>query len=157
MLTDKETEKVWEYMVKAEVRSLYFGALAVTYRRKKQAIEFLTLLFSSSAVVTSLLEVLPAWILAMVSVPPAVMMAYSIGTALSRKIRSLEKLHSRWNRLADDYRRLWNHSQDESAQDELARLRDRSREVSEAGLQAPYKEKLITRWADHVYSQYPAA
>lgn len=159
MLTEQETNRVWENMVESEVRSLYFADLAASYTRRKQILTYVSFFLSSGAAATiaaRMPEVLPL-ILASTS---AFLMAYSIAVGLDGKAANMEKLHSGWNQLADAYERLWNHWYEEGAATEYAHLRNRSSDLSQMAVkEGPYNKGLIEKCTETVYARYerPAA
>ena len=52
MLTDDQIKRVWENMLAAEARSLYFGDLAARYTRRKRVITGASFFLSSGAAAT---------------------------------------------------------------------------------------------------------
>ena len=154
MLTKAQTDDVWQKMVEAEVRSLYFGELASHYIWQKQCITVASFVLASGTAVVAFGKILPLWTLGFPGLIVAVLTGYSIGFGLDEKVSAIAKLHSSWNRLADDYERLWNHWKEPGAEKALAELRRQARELSEAGLKAPYKPNRMKHWANHVYSGF---
>ena len=152
MLTKSQTDDVWRKTVEAKVRSLYFGELATIYLRQKQWIVAISFVLASGSAVAAFGEILPLWTLGFPGLIVAALTGYSIGFGLDEKVSAIAKLHSSWNRLADDYERLWNHWKEPGAEKALAELRRQARELSEAGLKAPYKPARMKRWAKHVHS-----
>src|ERR1700693_1971400 len=114
MLTESEANRVWERMVEAEVRSLYYADLASRFTARKQVITGTSFFFSSGAAAT-LIGRLPTWVPAVLSVAGAIVTAYSIAVSLDRRIGALTKLHRQWNSLFADYERRWNHWSDAGA------------------------------------------
>ena len=84
----------------------------------------------------------------------AALMAYSIGFALDEKVPAMAKLHSSWDHLADEYERLWQRWYEPDAEKKLEALQQRARELSEAGVRAPYKSDRVDYWGKFVYSRY---
>lgn len=79
----------------------------------------------------------------------AAMTAYSIAVGLDRKIATMAKLHSAWNRISQEYRRLW------SQESQLAQIIEMSLEPSElATTDAPNDQKLLEKWQDRVFALY---
>jgi hypothetical protein len=67
----------------------------------------------------------------------------------------MAKLHSAWSQIAGDYFRLWNHTGDEDAEDQLAGIMERERQPSELAItSAPNDTKLLSKWEDHVLRMY---
>lgn len=156
-MTEAQINRVWEKMIEAEVRSLYFGHLASMFSKRKQVISGVSFFLSSGAAVMLLakMDYLGPLVSSLVA---AGLTAYTIAFDLDRKAAMMAKLHYTWNKLAADYDRLWNHWYEDNAEiefDEIARL---GREASElATTEAPYNKQLITKWQDHVHAQYGIA
>ena len=157
-MSHEQANRVWEKMAEAEVRSLYFGELAARYTRRKQIISGLSLFLSSGAAAT-LVAGWPDWLPALAAAIVAAITAYSIAANLDRAAVTMANLHATWNHLADDYKHLWHRWYEDDAEEDLARLLTRAREASEKGsTEAPYDQRLLDKWQEHVYSQYsPAA
>ena len=82
------------------------------------------------------------------------MLFRSVG--LDKKIATMEKLHSAWNRIFQESDRLWSHIDDEDAESQLARVNEMSRGPSElATTDAPNDQKLLGEWQDRVFALYP--
>jgi len=83
------------------------------------------------------------------------MTAYSIAVGLDRKITTMAKLHSAWNRISQEYRRLWSRTGAEDAESQLAQIIEMSLEPSElATTDAPNDQKLLEKWQDRVFALY---
>src|ERR1700729_143170 len=120
-MTESQINNVWERMISAEVRSLYFADLTARYSRQKQWITGLSF-FLSSAAAAALGAKAPTWAPLIMAALVAVLSAYSISAGLERKVQTMAKLHYSWLQLATDYDRLWNHIYDDDAERELARF-----------------------------------
>jgi hypothetical protein len=137
MLTEAQANRVWERMVEAEVRSLYFGDLANRYTRRKQIISGLSFFLSSGAAATIIAKA-PDW----------------VPVGLDRYISSMTKLHCGWNELASAYERLWNRWRADDAERIFEELIKRGMDLSELATEMPYREKLMDKWRDLVYSRF---
>jgi hypothetical protein len=154
VLNEFQVNKVWENMLAAEARSLYFADLTSRYTRRKQWITGTTFFLSSGAAAT-LLGKLPQWVPLVLATAVAVLSAYSIAVGLDRKIGTMAKLHSAWNQIAVDYDRLWNHASDDNAESQLGEVMRREKEPSElATTEAPNDQVLLGKWQEHVFSMY---
>ncbi|MBI3697789.1 MAG: hypothetical protein HY238_23525 [Acidobacteria bacterium] len=154
MLTEHQRTRVWESLVKAEVRSLYFGDLASRNTKRKQIITGVSFFLSSGAAAT-LAAQSPSWIPLVMSGVVAVLIAYSIAVGLDKAAATMAKLHYTWNQLAADYDHLWDHWDEDDAEEVLGELVRRSRDASELGTtEAPYNPSLLEKWTEHVYAQY---
>jgi hypothetical protein len=152
-LTENQANRVWQKMVEAEVRSLYFADLAAGYTRRRQIITGTSFFLSSGAAAT-LVANAPVWVPTVLATVVAILTAYSLAVSLDRCISTLVKLHYQWNHLCADYERLWNHWYDDDAEEVLADLAKRGRESSELGTEMPYNEKKIDKWREMVYSRF---
>jgi hypothetical protein len=154
VLNEFQVGEVWQNMLAAETRSLYFADLAARYSRRKQWITGLSFFLSSSAAATVIAKS-PTWVPALLAVTVAAATAYSMSVNLDGKVGTMAKLHSAWSRIATDYDRLWNHSYAEDAGDELDRIMQSEKEPSElAATDAPNDEKLLAKWQDRVFRLY---
>lgn len=150
MLTEDQITRVWEHMLAAEVRTLYFADLAATYTRRKQWIAGLTFFLSSGAAAT-LLARLPIAVPLILAIITAAMSAYTIAGNLDAKIATMAKLHAAWHVIATQYDQLWNHVWLDDAEDQLHRLLEREREPSELAVTtAPHDERRLGHWQDRV-------
>jgi hypothetical protein len=154
VLNEFQIERVWENMLAAEARSLYFADLASRYTRHKQWITGASFFLASGAA-ASLIGKLPQWVPLVLSGGVALASAYSIALGLDRKIGTMSKLHSAWSQIAAEYDRLWNHTDDDDAEAQLGRIVQREKEPSElAATEAPNDQKRLGQWQDHVFSMY---
>jgi hypothetical protein len=154
MLTEDQANRVWEKMVEAEVRSLYFADLATYYTRNKQIITASSFLLSSGAAATVAAHT-SFWFPLVTSAVSAALSGYSIAVGLDRKAATMAKLHSSWNELHADYERLWYHWRDEDAEAQFDELQKRGRGASETGsIEAPYDVTRFDKWTDWVYEPY---
>src|SRR5271170_7027043 len=130
MLNEFQTTRVWENMLAAETRALYFADLASRYTREKQWITGVSFFLASGAA-ASLIGKLPQWVPLVASAVVAVLSAYSMAVGLDRKISTMAKLHSAWNVISLEYQRLWNHTYSDDAEEQLYVLFQREKEPSE--------------------------
>jgi hypothetical protein len=154
MLNEFQQKQVWEGMLSAETRSLYFGDLASRYTRQKQWITGASFFLSSGAAATIIGRV-DARVPVVFSILSALATAYSIAVGLDRKTSTMAKLHSAWNQIATDYAHLWNHMDDQDAEILLDKIFASERSPSElATTEAPNNQKLLGKWQDRVFSMY---
>ncbi len=150
MLNEAQTKQVWENMLAAEARSFYFGDLASRYTSYKQWITGVSFFLSSGAAATIVAKT-PSWVPLILALIAAAASAYSMATSLDRKISTMAKLHSAWNRIMVEYERLWNHTYAEDAEFQLERIIQLEEEPSElATTEAPNDQKLMEKWQDKV-------
>jgi hypothetical protein len=154
MLTDDQTSQVWDEMIAAKVRSLYFADLGAKYTRSKQIITGVSFFFSSGAA-AAMIGKSPVWVPIVLSLFTAIATAYSIAVGLDRKAATMSKLHYAWSQMESDYRLLWNHWYEEEAEDTLKDILFRSREASQLAItDAPYKIALVNKWRTFVHQEY---
>ncbi len=154
MLSETQRNLVWTKQYEAEVRSLYFADLASSYTAKKQRIVGLSFFLSSGAAASLWAQISPYVALGM-SLAVAILAGYSMAVNLDKVALKMAELHASWNRLADDYERLWEHWYEDTAEDILEALKQRGREISEQGTtDAPYKPDVMKKWQEEVYSRY---
>jgi hypothetical protein len=154
VLNEFQITRVWESMLAAEARSLYFGDLAVRYTHHKQWITGLSFFLSSGAAATIIAQA-PQWIPLLLALAVAGATAYSMAVSLDRRTATMAKLHSAWSQIATEYDRLWNHASDEDAESQLEKIMEREKEPSElATTDAPNDQKLLEKWQDRVFSLY---
>src|ERR1700691_1599030 len=154
MLNDFQIRRVWEDMLAAETRSLYFGDLASRYARTKQWITGLSFFLSSGAAAT-VVGKSPEWVPVVLAIAVAVMNAYALAVNLDGKIAMMVKLHGLWHQIGAEYNRLWNHVYDDNAEEQLEKITDSDKEASElATTNAPNDEKLLSKWQDRVFALY---
>ncbi len=141
----------------AEVRALYFAALAKRYTRYKQAISGLSLFLSSGAAAT-IAASSPQWLPLILATVAAVINAYAIAAGIDRRASTMVKLYSTWHQIEADYDFLWNRWYEDVSADRYARLVHRAKEASELGItEAPLDLGLLEKWRVQVYSQYETA
>jgi hypothetical protein len=153
-LTQDQISRVWENLLAAETRSLYFGDLTTRYTREKQWITGLSFFLSSGAAAT-LIAKSPNWVPIVLATITAIITAYAMAVNLDGRIATMSKLHSSWNRLASDYDRLWNHAYDHDSEEILEEIVARERDASELAVtDAPNEKKLLEQWQQHVFESH---
>lgn len=130
MLDSFQQKRAWENMLAAETRALYFADLASRYTRQKQWITGMSFFLASGAA-ASLVGKLPVWVPTATATVVALVNAYSIAVGLDRKAKTMARLHSDWAQIANDYGRLWSHTDDEDAEARLDELIRQEKEPSE--------------------------
>ena len=154
MLTEAQIRRVWDNMLAAETRSLYFGDLASRYTRQKQWITGISFFLSSGAA-ASIISKAPQWIPLVLALTVAATTAYAMAVNLDGKISTMTKLHSAWNLIAAKYDQLWNHTYADNAEDQFNQIVLSEREPSEvATTDAPNDQELLTKWQDRVFAMY---
>jgi hypothetical protein len=153
MLTQDEITSLWERMLSAEVRALYFADLANRYTRQKQFITGASFFLASGAA-AALIGKLPPWVAIVLSCITALLSAYSVARGLDGATRTMAKLHSSWSELAVQYDALWAATYAEEASGQLLQLISREIELStQAATEAPNLQERMGYWQDYVLRQ----
>ena len=151
-LNQLQISQIWENMLSAETRSLYFGDLASRYTLQKQWITGASFFLSSGAAATVIAES-PRWVPAILAIAVAVATAYSMAVNLDGKIKTMVKLYSSWDRIAADYTRLWSHTYADDAEAQMYDIMQRAKEPSElATTEAPNDRALLDKWEGRVFA-----
>jgi hypothetical protein len=154
VLNEAQISRVWDNLLAAETRALYFGDLASRYTRQKQWITGISFFLSSGAA-ASIISKSPEWIPLVLALIVAASTAYAMAVNLDGKIATMIKLHSSWSVIATKYDSLWNHTYDEEAEDRLNQIIQSEREPSEiATTDAPNDQKLLGQWQARVFAMY---
>lgn len=74
-----------------------------------------------------------------------------------KKYAECADLHFKWNRLAGDYKGLWNETYSDDAASILARLNEKGAELSKTGMWIAYKKKTLLKWENHVLQHHGIA
>jgi hypothetical protein len=159
MLTPIQQKQVWEGILGAEIRANYFADLSGQYAWKQRAATWLTLFFSSGAAASILANISEnfAWIRPVLAISTAAISLYSVVMQNQKFAVDASDLHSRWNRLANDYQRLWDGMYSEDAVSRLDALLAREEELSKAGTTFPNRERLMEKWETHVIAHHTGA
>ena len=151
MLNEAEQKKAWEGQFMSEVRALYFAELAAERYRFQQLLTGLTLLFSSSA---AGVVVLRDASLINPMAAPILFLLVAVVSVLSQNRRlaiDASDLHSKWNKLALDFARLWEDMYSGGARESLWALEDKAAEYSKSGIPvAPFDSQRMNKWQSHV-------
>jgi hypothetical protein len=154
VLSEAQIRRVWDNMLAAETRALYFGDLASRYTRQKQWITGISFFLSSGAA-ASIISKAPEWIPLVLALIVAASTAYAMAVNLDGKIATMIKLHSSWNVISTRYDSLWNHTYEDDAEDQLNQIAQSEREPSEiATTDAPNDQQLLGKWQDRVFAMY---
>ena len=154
MLTENQTNDVWNGKIAAEVRAMYFGDLASAFVRQKQIITGASFFLSSGAAATIAAKMNSA-VPILMSIVAAILTAYSIAVGLDKKAATMAKLQTMWSAIAEEYDTLWNHWYEDQAEAGLRELARKGREASElASTEAPYDEKRVEKWREFINRQY---
>lgn len=153
MLTPVQQKRVWEGLLSAEIRANYFAEYSGRYHWRQRAATFATLFLSSGALATFLLADPSAVVVALrpwLALGTAALSAYSLVAQNQKSAVDAADLHTRWNKLAAEYERLWDDMYGDDAAVRLRELEDKGAELSKAGTAFPNDEKAMLRWQLHV-------
>jgi hypothetical protein len=154
VLNEFQARRVWENLLAAEARSLYFADLASNYTLRKQLITAASFFLSSGAA-AALVGKLPPWIPVILATVVAITNAYSMAVSLDKKISTMVKLHSAWSLISIEYDRLWNHQSEDDAEAQMERIIRQEKEPSElATTEAPNDQVRLGKWQDRVFEMY---
>lgn len=154
MLTDDRVARVWEYMIAAETRALYFGDWGTRYTRRKQWITAVSFFLQSGAAATIAARA-PMWVPLLFALTGVATSAYAIAVNLDGKITTMAKLHAAWHGIALQYEQLWNHVWADDAEDQFTSIVARERDPSELAVGgAPYDKHRLSQWQDHVLAMH---
>lgn len=149
-LTEHQQKRLWDDLVLAEARTLYFGELATQYHNTQR---WLTcgLLVASSAAVAGLLPWLPTWFAPVFSLVTAAVGIYSTVSNYQKKGLDASEISARWSRKAKAYERLWEDMYRDDVLQRLNEIEDSDPELPRAGQAlGPYEKDRMVRWQDHV-------
>ena len=153
-LSDAQMERVWQEMLSAEIRSCYFADLVERLGKRQRWLTWGTLVASSGAFVSFLLEYPALAQLRPVFALSATGISFSmLVQQYPRRSMDAADLHLRWNKLAHDYERLWENVYTADAPQLLDALTTRAEEISRAGAAFRWEPKVMLRWEKHVVSR----
>ncbi len=151
MLNEDQIKQIWENMISAETRALYFADLARIITVRKQWITA-TSFFLASGAAAELIAKGPAWIAAASTGLVAMISAYSMAVNSDKNIATLTQLHAGWANIADDYQYLWNHVYSDDAESRMLAIQEQEKKYSEMAVSGiPYKPKRLKKWENHIF------
>lgn len=158
MLSELQRKRVWEAWLSSEIRANYFADLSGRYRRAQCRATWVTLVASSGAFAT-LLAKLPEeywWLPPVLALLTAAVSLYSLVVQNQQQAIDSADLHHRLNRLAAEYRALWDDMYAENAALRLAALDEKAAELSKSATAFPAHERLLLKWEDYVVRHHTA-
>lgn len=162
MVTQEQRLRVWEDLLSAEMRANYFADLAGAYAHRQRLATWLILFFSCGAFVTSISKLPPqyGWIGIAMPLVAAAISLYSVVMQNQKNAVDSSDLHFRWNKLSTEYCNLWDAIQADAVTDlqaQLAKLDEKSAEMSKAANTLSYSERRMLKWYDLVVKQHRVA
>ena len=158
MLNEVQQRDVWERWLASEMRANYYGDLSERLSRRQSILTWMTLLFSSGAVLAILGDAhVPAslWFLkSSLALLAAGVSFFSLVMQNPKRSFDCSDLQYKWSRLAGEYEALWNDVYADSAVATLAELTEKSAELSRSSVRAgvKYRRRLMEKWEKHVIS-----
>jgi hypothetical protein len=152
MLSESQQKRVWEGMLGAEIRANYFAELSGRYLRRQRSSTWITLLFSSGAVVSIVANLSGElkWLQLVLTLVAAGVSAYSLVIQNQKFAIDASDLHARWNRAAKDFEGIWENVYADDAAERLKAVDERTTELSKAGASFPYSKRKMLHWQEHV-------
>jgi hypothetical protein len=160
MLSEFQISDLWEQWISAETRALYFAEMGRRYGLWHNALIWTTLLLASGATVTLISDWVPAeygWVKPALTALAAGLSVLSIVMQNPKKYAECADLHFKWNRLAGEYKNLWNETYSEDAAAILTRLNEKGAELSKTGMWIAYRKKTLLKWENHVLQHHGIA
>ncbi|HEV2962676.1 MAG TPA: hypothetical protein VG649_12675 [Candidatus Angelobacter sp.] len=157
MLTDFQVNDLWQQWLSAETRALYFAEMGRRYNLLQNLLTWATLLLTSGATAALISNWIPqnyAWTKPLVTALAAALSLVTLVMQNPKKYSDCADLHFKWNRLAEEYKNLWNATYADSAASTLTRLNEKAAEISKAGIWIKYKKQTLLKWEDHVLQDH---
>jgi hypothetical protein len=154
MLSELQRKTVWEGWLASEVRAYYFAELSDRYQKHQRRATWVVLALSSGALATLLSDWVPPqwlWVRPALAALTAAVSAWSLVAQNDKAAIECADLHYRWNKLADEYRTLWDSMYGEDAPQRMQTLFDRSADLSRSAVgRLANDSALINKWQDYV-------
>jgi hypothetical protein len=150
VLTESQRAMVWEEWLSAEMRGSYFADLCGVYNRRQRWSNFGTLVLSSGAAYGMVATWMPNWVPAAMTLVAAAISAYLLVSQNIKHAMECADLSFRWNKLAHQYRDIWNDQEAPDAVEKLARANETNAEASKAGAAFSYSPRRMSKWQDLV-------
>ncbi|MBI3770600.1 MAG: hypothetical protein HY271_19190 [Deltaproteobacteria bacterium] len=156
MLSQAQIQRVWEGMLLAEMRALYFADLATQYNARQRHATWTTLVASSAAFASIIAHVPPeyGWIRVAATFFTAVLSGYSLAMQVQRRAVEASDLHYRWNQVGREYSAIWENVEASDAFERLQKADTAVAELSKVSLQLPYRKSLMEKWQRHVEAEW---
>ena len=159
MLSDFQINDLWEQWISAETRALYFAEIGGRYNSWQSFLTWATLFLASGAT-AAVLSGVPsqfAWVRPVLTSLAAALSLVSLVMQNTKKYADCADLHFKWNRLAGEYKALWNETYADSASATLAKLNEKAADLSKTGMWVGYKKRVLLKWENQVLEQHGVA
>ena len=150
MLTEAQRAAAWEEWLSSEMRASYFAELCGSYNARQRWSNFATLILTSGAAAGIVAARMPTWVPAVMTLGAATISAYLLVSQNIKQAMECADLAFRWNKLASQYRDIWNDTEADDASTKLARADEASAEASKAGAAFSYSKRRMSKWYDLV-------
>src|SRR5580692_223154 len=160
MLSELQRKDVWEGWLGGEIRANYFADMCGRYQSHQKTLTWMTLIFSSGAAATFIADWLPAdkqWIKPALALLTAGVSFLTLLQQYLRRVTECADLHFRWNRLANEYKRLWDEMYAPEALSRLCELEEKEAELSKSSTAIPNHPRTMLKWQDYVQRQHNLA
>ena len=157
VLSELQQKDVWEGWLGGEIRADYFGDMCGRYQFQHKLLTWMTLLFSSGAAATLMTDWLPRglqWVRPVLALLAAAISFLAVLQQYLRRVTECADLHFRWNRLANEYKALWDDMYSSDALGRLRALEEKEAELSKSGTTLPNNERVMRKWQHYVQRQH---
>jgi hypothetical protein len=158
VLSEIQQKTVWEGWLGAEIRANYFAEMCGRYQFRHKALTWTTLVFSSGAAATLISDWLPQdmrWVRPTLALLAAGVSFLTLLQQYLRRIPECADLHSRWNRLGNEYKALWDEMYSPDALVRLRELEEKEVELSKSSATAVSNNKrAMLKWQRYVQKQH---
>jgi hypothetical protein len=154
MLSELQRKDVWEGWIGGEISANYFADRCSYFQTEQKLLTLMTLLFSSGAAVTFITDWLPLWVKPVLMLLTAAISLYLLLQQSQKRVTECADLHFRWNRLAGEYKALWDDMYSPDALERLRSLEEKEAELSQSSIAIPNNERAMLKWQDYVINQH---
>ncbi|HEY3973483.1 MAG TPA: hypothetical protein VGM18_10795 [Candidatus Sulfotelmatobacter sp.] len=157
MLSELKQRDVWEGWIGSEIRANYFADMAQHYQTQQKILTWMTLLLSSGAAATFITDWLPSdlqWVKPALALLTAGVSFCMLLQQNQKRVTECADLHFRWNKLASEYKSLWEEMYSDDAPVRLIEVEERESELSKSSLAIPNKSRTMLKWQNYVEQQH---
>jgi hypothetical protein len=149
-LSEHQQKRVWEGWIGAEIRGCYFVDLVAYYQLRQRTLSLLVLIASSGAALAIAAHWSEEWPKLVLALSAAVLSFLRFVLRDDEQALKCSDLHVEWNRLANDYERVWENMYAENAEARLHDLNERALELSKSGASIPDRDKRLLKCQQYV-------
>jgi hypothetical protein len=144
-----QQKAVWENWLSSAIRSNYFADMAHRFDREQKISTGLTVLMSTGAFLTAITG-LGHRAIAAFALLAAALSVWTLVQQNQKRVTDCLDLHFRWNRLAGEYRALWDDMYSEETLTKFAMLGEKMDELSKSSAPFPASKRRMLHWQNHV-------